>query len=371
MRVVICGGGVIGASIAFFLALRGIQAVVVEGTDVACGASGKSGGFLALDWCDGSPVGPLARRSFWLHGELAQDLNGGWGYRRLDTLSVLASARRDTGAHGQVPSPDWLAPEAAVRAQLGSSETTAQVDPAAFTRGMLDAAVVRGARLHRGRVTGIALTPDGSAATGALVDGMSLGADAVVIAMGPWSALAAQWLPLPAVYGIKGHSLLLRTDPPLSPRALFVDFEAEDGTMHGPEVMPRPDGTTYVCGLSSETRLPDDPADVAPDAGACERLRAIAARISPALGKAEVLAAQSCYRPIARDGLPLIGRIPGVSGAFVATGHGVWGILNAPATGEAMAALIAGQTKTAVDLTPFDPARLKPLTARRAGLQDR
>ena len=71
MRVVICGGGVIGASIAYFLGLRGIAATVVERTGVACAASGKSGGFLARDWCDGTPLEALTRRSFDLHAELA------------------------------------------------------------------------------------------------------------------------------------------------------------------------------------------------------------------------------------------------------------------------------------------------------------
>ena len=71
MRVVICGGGVIGACTAYFLSLRQVEAIVVERTGVACAASGKSGGFLALDWCDGSPLGRLARRSFNLHADLA------------------------------------------------------------------------------------------------------------------------------------------------------------------------------------------------------------------------------------------------------------------------------------------------------------
>jgi prevent-host-death family protein len=43
----------------------------VERPGVACAAPGKSGGFLALDWCDGSPLGPLARASLALHAELA------------------------------------------------------------------------------------------------------------------------------------------------------------------------------------------------------------------------------------------------------------------------------------------------------------
>ena len=67
MRVVICGGGVIGACTAYFLARRGIDIIVVEGTAVAAAASGKAGGFLALDSCAGSPLDALARRSFGLH----------------------------------------------------------------------------------------------------------------------------------------------------------------------------------------------------------------------------------------------------------------------------------------------------------------
>ena len=79
MHMLICGGGVIGASIAYFLSCRGLKATVIESTGLACAASGKSGGFLARDWCQGTPLAPLARRSFALHGELNEKLAGNWG----------------------------------------------------------------------------------------------------------------------------------------------------------------------------------------------------------------------------------------------------------------------------------------------------
>ena len=60
MRVVVCGAGVIGAAVAYYLSLRGVAATVVERAGVACAASGKSGGFPARDWCDGSPLGPAS-----------------------------------------------------------------------------------------------------------------------------------------------------------------------------------------------------------------------------------------------------------------------------------------------------------------------
>src|ERR1700756_5478370 len=85
-HVVVCGAGVVGASVAYFLARRGVGVTVGARSGVACAASAKSGGFLALDWCDGSPLGPLARASFALHDELARKLRTDYGYRRMDTF---------------------------------------------------------------------------------------------------------------------------------------------------------------------------------------------------------------------------------------------------------------------------------------------
>ncbi len=135
--------------------------------------------------------------------------------------------------------------------------------------------------------------------------------------------------------------------------------------MSSPEVFPRTDGTTYVCGISSESPVPLDPVDVAPDPGAIERLEAMCRAISPTLRDAKILARQACYRPVTEDGLPLIGAVPGVAGAYVATGHSVWGILNAPATGEAMAELIVDGAATTVDLSRFDPGRRHALDSLR------
>lgn len=72
-----------------------------------------------------------------------------------------------------------------------------------------------------------------------------------------------------------------------------------------------------------------------------------------------------------QDGLPLIGAIPGARGAYVATGHGVWGILSAPATGEAMAELILDGAARTIDLSPFDPQRLPALEPSRIAIAGR
>ncbi len=369
MRVLICGGGVIGASIAYFLSCRGVKATVIERTGVACAASGKSGGFLALDWCDGSPLEALARRSFALHASLAETIGRDWGYRRLTTYggSAMAAnhAQHPPGSQRRAHAIAWLSDGVRIDRRLGSEDTTAQVHPGEFTAAILQAAQTQGAELHSGRVTGIVRAAGSARVGGVEVDGSFIEGDAVVIAMGPWSVLAAQWLPLPAVFGLKGHSLVFETETKVPAEALFLEYREAPGAVHSPEIFPRSDGTTYVCAISSESPLPVDPGDVVPDAGVIDRLQAMCNRLSPTLGEAKVLARQACYRPVTQDGLPLIGRVSGVEGAFVATGHSVWGILNAPATGEAVAELIADGAASTVDLSPFDPRRLVPLDPAR------
>jgi glycine/D-amino acid oxidase-like deaminating enzyme len=307
----------------------------------------------------------LARRSFALHGELAEKRGSDWGYRRMTTYGgVMNGASSSASRRAR---PGWLSRNISIHGRLGSTSTTAQVHPAAFTVGMMRAAEARGAELRLGNVTG--LLRRGEDVVGVKFDGEALDGDAVVIAMGPWSVLAAQWLPLPPVFGLKGHSLVFETGAVVPPEALFLEFEEATGAILSPEIFPRADGTTYVCAISSESPLPADPALVVPDDGAIDRLRVVCNQVSPILASSRVLSSQACFRPVTQDGLPLIGAIPGAPGAFVATGHSVWGILNAPATGEAVAELMLDGATRAVDLSPFDPARLAPLHPRSSLLQ--
>src|SRR5262245_55069559 len=332
-RIVICDGGAIGAAIAYFTSRRGARSVVIERHAVAGAASGKSGGFLALDWCRGSPLDRLARRSFELHAELSAELGDLWGYRRLTTYGGYAV--EDDTARGTGGRP-WLADGVAITSRLGSPETTALVEPGAFTRGLMHAAEAHGAVLRHGTVVEVVRSPRGAMRGVALASGEIVEGDAVVIAMGPWSVLAARCLPLPAVFGYKGHSLVFETGGTIPAEALFLEYCEASGEILTPELFPRADGTTWVCAISSTGPLPVDPADVAPDEGAHARLEALCRTISPALAAAPIKARQACFRPVTEDGLPLIGAVAGVDGAYVATGHSVWGMLNAPANGEAM-----------------------------------
>jgi glycine/D-amino acid oxidase-like deaminating enzyme len=354
-QVVICGGGVIGAAIAYYLSRRGVAATVVERCGVACAASGKAGGFLAKDWCDGSALGPLARKSFELHADLARTLNGDYGYRSMTTLAVRAGTNDRPRARVRPEELAWLDGSGMPYATLGTPATTAQVHPERFTKTLLEAACTRGAQLLMGCVEGVEVSH--GRVGGVRVDGQILTAENVVIAMGPWSGLAAQWLPLPPVMGLKGHSITLWPKVPIPAQALFVNYTTAAGEHLEPEVYPRPDGEVYLCGLSDMSPLPERPDLVQPRPDASSVLQTIAATLSSSLADLVPERVQACYRPVYDDGLPLLGRVPGVAGAYVATGHSCWGILNAPASGLAMSELMIDGQAHSIDLAPFDPQR--------------
>ena len=99
---------------------------------------------------------------------------------------MLAARERGAVAGGhRIPAPAWIDGPAVVAGALGLPETTAQIHPALFTAALLEAAQARGAELRKGVVEGVATR--GGAVRGVAVDGETLEADAVVLALGPWT----------------------------------------------------------------------------------------------------------------------------------------------------------------------------------------
>eukprot|EP00045_Choanoeca_perplexa_P008907 m.83970 g.83970 ORF g.83970 m.83970 type:complete len:361 (+) comp14669_c0_seq1:58-1140(+) len=341
MKVVIVGGGVIGCSTAYYLSCKPCSEVIlIEQCDqVAAAASGKAGGFLARDWCSG-PLDALARRSFDLHAELAEKHDNPWDYRRLNTISVKMTGYQASMVE-QVPWLDKV--DQGDAGIMGSKSTTAQVTPAKFTRGMMELAIKQGATRLKGRVTGLQKTAAGAASGVVLEDGTKVLGDAIVLCMGPWSGTAKSWVPtLPTIDGSKAHSIVVQPSQPetITDHAIFVSYAAK-GKMTNPEIYPRPDGTVYMCSTGDDDApLPEDPNHVTVSPADCDRIYSIMGTVSTALQDATILKQQACYLPSSPDSNPLLGPVPDVPGLFIATGHTCWGILNAPATGEAMADLI-------------------------------
>ncbi|XP_024975447.1 putative oxidoreductase TDA3 [Cynara cardunculus var. scolymus] len=361
-KVVVCGGGVIGVCTAYFLSKKGAAVTLIEQSSIACAASGKAGGFLALDWCDGSPVSSLARASFGLHRSLAEELNGRelYGYRPVNALSLSIAESENPPRSRKSKLPPWIDGPAKTPKTIGTTETTAQVHPQLFTRTLMEKAVAEyGAEVVIGKLLSV---ETGGGKISAVVEGGGvIDGDAVVLALGPWSSKLTLLSSIIRVNGLKAHSLVLEPKEmdAITAHALFLSYQpAHGGQPMDPEIYPRPTGEVYVCGMSSEEEVPDDPDQIEPNPDSIRVLKRVAGTVSSHLGvEARVKAEQACFLPCTDDSIPVIGEIPGMAGCFVATGHSCWGILNGPATGAAMAELVMDGGSSIVDLTRFSPAR--------------
>ncbi|KAH7520243.1 putative oxidoreductase C1F5.03c [Ziziphus jujuba] len=367
-RVVVCGGGVIGVCTAYFLAKSGAAVTLVEKSSVACAASGKAGGFLALDWCDGGALSSLARASFNLHRSLSEELDGArsYGYRPLTTLSLTVTESHSASSGSKSPGssilPSWVDGSARTPRTIGTAETTAQVHPQLFTRTLISKAVEKyGVEVVIGKLESVEV--DGDRVNSVVLEGgRVIESDAVVLALGPWSGKFELLSSLFRVYGLKAHSIVLepKESDAITPHALFLSYyHSQGGKPMDPEVYPRPNGEVYVCGMSAEAEVPDDPEQIVGDPESIRVLKSVASSVSSHLreGEAQVRAEQACFLPCTDDSVPIIGEVPGVRGCYVATGHSCWGILNGPATGAAMAELVLDGYASIVDLAEFSPAR--------------
>ncbi|KAJ9097222.1 hypothetical protein QFC21_004891 [Naganishia friedmannii] len=376
-HICIVGGGIIGVCTAYYLSLHpslpsNASISIIEATAVASGASGKAGGLLAEDWHGGATAG-LAKLSYRLHAELAQEFGGEkeWGFRKVDTLSITTDA---TGNSKKASPVDWL-PRGTVLASrvLGTTATTSQVHPELFTKYLLEKFLEKPrTSLIHGSATGLALsdatTPESLTITTPSGASQSVPCTTLILAAGPWTGRVAEKL-LPAkaaakckVDGQRAHSIVLESKEAssLSAHALFTDMTLQDGSSAEPEVYCRPDGTAYICGQSDNEPLPATTADVTPSPAAITTLHAQARTLSPHLDVssstgATVRAEQACFLPLSHRGTPLIGAVPGVKDVYVASGHSCWGICNAPGTGKVLSELVLEGKAKSANVTALAP----------------
>lgn len=93
-------------------------------------------------------------------------------------------------------------------------------------------------------------------------------------------------------------------------------------------------------------------------AGGLADVLTTALRVAPGLSEATMVGTRVGFRPVSRDALPILGPIPGLAGAVIATGLGAHGLTLGPAVG-AIAARIATGQDTGHDLTALRPNRFE------------
>ena len=357
--VIIVGAGVIGCSIAFYLAKEGVSVLILDRGRVGQEASWASAGILnharpasthpyerlatlsrslfeplAKELIELSGVDPEYRCSGGIHVFLDEEgVERARNYYRGSVLTGLeveflepADLLELEPALNRRPGPRSVSPETArsgLPAWCGHSRWRRK----GWERGFLEHSPVVGIENRSGRVTAI-LTPE-----------KRIQGESFVLATGAWSGLVADrvGVNLP-VYSSKGEIVLLESLP--GKLGQIVNH-------NGHYLVPRNDGKLLV-GATEEAVGFDKTSTVH---GVLELLE-WAFHVAPGLSDATFVTSWAGLRPAVRRGGPYLGRLEDFENLYVATAHNSNGMLLSPASGLLLSQLLTNRP-TSLSLEPF------------------
>ena len=349
--VLIAGGGIIGASIAWRLARQNLCVLLADARHIGAEASSAAAGMLAPggEFDQPSPLLDLAISSLAAYDDFARDLESDTGVSielrhtgaldialntaELDALARRAAAQRSSGILSRVLDCDQLRALAPSihRDAIGAVHypDEAAVDPAALMQALRAACLARGVVIE-GNSPITALESDAFSARAVLAT-RTIHARAAVLAAGAWSSQIAITIDghphtLPRAYPIKGHLLGYR----LSPGSLPLTIRHAHTY-----ILQRADGFT-IAGSSTE----DIGFDRTINSQIVSDLARHATALLPALGQLQPDRVWIGFRPASCDPAPHLGRISSAP-LWLAYGHYRNGILLAPATSQRLASEIA------------------------------
>ncbi|MBO0775893.1 MAG: FAD-binding oxidoreductase [Actinobacteria bacterium] len=326
--VLVVGGGIAGVATAAACQEAGLgRVLLIESGRLGAGSTGGATGLLTPDiheWSDPEPFVNLARASLERWGELEQTWPGGVGLVTLDWIG-LAPEPGGFAPHQQ-PWVEWLDPG----------------EVASLVPGL--ARPMSGARIrHQGRVnplrslvrlasqlpavsTGtaaISVTTSGGRVVTVGTTAGDIHPGAVVFATGLPPMLDGLEIGVPAGK-VKGHLLVTEPAPVQLPGTVApVATQLEDGRLLVGGTLDAGDETPYLRQEVIDSILE----------GLYTTL--------PALRGLPAAYQWCCFRPRHPDGRPVIDRVPGLSNAWVTSGHYRTGILMAPITAQTIARWIA------------------------------
>ena len=372
--VIVLGGGIVGASAAYQLACAGAHVTLIDqqqpGQATAAGA-----GIIAPGTSFKPPAAffPLAFRAVasyeGLLARLEEDGESETGYEtvgllhvatteeesaRLPLLFQLFEERRAVGVKnlGEVRLLDGQEARRLFPA-LGIVHGAIHVSGAARLDGRLmrdalrGAAQLRGAKLvvinHEAR-----LVREGQRITQVIADGQTFQADSIILATGAWSGQFSETLGLALpVYPQRGQILHLQGPLEAGHWPIVVGF-------HSHYLLTFADGRV----VAGATREEQAGFDVRVTAGGAREVLNEALRVAPGLADTTFYEIRVGLRPATPDGLPVLGAIPQIENAFVATGHGASGLQLGPYSGMLVADLALGK-QPELDLAPFALTRFQ------------
>jgi sarcosine oxidase, subunit beta len=377
--IVIIGGGVIGASIAFHLTRTGAKDVVlVEKGAIGSGETSKSGGFIQTHWDTLAEVRLIAR-SREMFASWSEIVGGDCGFVRGGYLHVTGSEREADvrRVHDMLIAEGleshYLAPAECAEIQplldltdlVGGAWEPASgwADPVATTRTLAAAARARGADIREHtRVTRILRA--GGAVTGVETTAGAISARAVINAAGVYAPRlhAVPEIPLPIDVRRGQCGYMSRPNGfPVREIGFYCEVTglythpAGDvnliGRDRGMPFVPVPDPDAYATDVDNEWIV--------------RATSALAQRL-PALGDSVIQRGVTGLYDFTPDDQPILEGPFGLTGYYVAAGFSGVGFKSAPMTGLAMAELVLDGRTSTVDISHLRFERFLGDPANRA-----
>jgi len=368
--ILIVGGGVIGLTLAYFLAKEGVSVTVLDKGDLGQEASWAGAGILPAGNLKRahSPMGQLRAQAVSIFPEFSAELkdltgvdNGYWQCGGVELgrsadqlekrrLTQLAEVERGEGLTCEV-----LDSEALRRLEPCLSPVlpggvyfpgVAQIRNPRHLKALIAAAVAKGVTLLTNSPC-LAIERDGERITGIRTPQVVMRSEKVVMAAGTWTTRLLAGLGWqPALKPIRGQIVLLHPLEPTLQHILLVGHRY---------LVPRQDGRVLAGSTEEDVGF-----DKSTTVEAGDTLRALAAATVPALAEAVVERHWAGLRPGSPDGKPYLGQVPGTTNLFVAAGHFRSGLQLSIITGMLMRDMLLGRPPM-MDLSPFLPDR--PITA--------
>ena len=352
-EVVVVGGGCMGASIAFHLARRDVDVVLLEKDHVASGATGHSGALVRQHY--ESRIGiRLARESLASFQRFEKETGFPCDFRPTGFLS--GTRARDVPAfdslfnllHSEGVRIERLSPSDAkiVEPQLEVSDYAAVVydpaagyaDPIATAHGFAATAAVDGAKVFAGQAMAGLATRTGHVTGLKLRGGKSLACERVVVAAGNWTPqLVAKAGPRLPLRFVRGDVAILRRPVDFGPPPkIHFDFYGN--------TYSRPEGDKdTLCGYLDtdprKTARNHELVETLPSA-TVRHLRGRLAKRFPRMAEAQPRGGWSGAYDVTPDSYPILDRF-GPDGLFVAVGFSGHGFKLSPEVGRLLAEFVA------------------------------
>jgi sarcosine oxidase subunit beta len=332
--ILIAGGGAIGASIAYHLALQGAREVVLcDRGVIAGGSTGRAMGGVRQQFSTAAEV-RLARESIEFFAELGPPFFDQVGYLFLATTEKGLAALEERRAL----QAELGVPVERVDASFVPGLVTGDVRGAVFCAedGVADPPAVTRELVRLARELGVDIREETGAAE--LIER----ADSVVIACGPWSAALAGRVGVDLPVRPLCRQLLATGPLPSLPDGLPMVVEADTGFHF------RRRGDRLVLAMNDDAPRWGFEATVDESVFA-DRLARLEHRFPPSAGTLIADAWAGLY-DMTPDAHPIIGQV--ADGVYAACGFSGHGFMQSPAVGRALAEEIL-EGKSSFDLAPY------------------